>query len=156
MKKFFSILLMTFVAFTATAQSTATCPTTGENITITANGVMFTMVFVKGDTFTMGATAEQGSKADADEKPAHSVTLSDYYIGETEVTQALWMAVMGENNPSEYKGPGLPVELVSWEDCDFFIDKLNALTGMKFRLPTEAEWEYAARGGNKSHGYKYP
>lgn len=155
MKKFFSILLMTFVAFTATAQSTATCPTKGENITITANGVMFTMVFVKGDTFTMGATAEQGSKADADEKPAHSVTLSDYYIGETEVTQALWMAVMGENNPSEYKGPGLPVELVSWEDCDFFIDKLNALTGMKFRLPTEAEWEYAARGGNKSHGYKY-
>ena len=156
MKKLLSFLLMTLVACTVKAQDTTTATSsTGENITITANGITFTMVFVKGGSFTMGATAEQGNEAKADEKPAHNVTLSDYYIGETEVTQALWQAVMGDDNPSEYKGPGMPVELISWEDCESFIDKLNTLTGMKFRLPTEAEWEYAARGGNKSRGYKF-
>ena len=112
------------------------------------------MVFVEGGTFTMGATSEQGSDADSDEKPAHSVTLSDYYIGKYEVTQAQWKAVMG-NNPSYFKGDNLPVEEVSWNDCQTFVTKLNQLTGRKFRLPTEAEWEYAARGGNKSKGYKY-
>ena len=103
----------------------------------------------------MGATSEQGSDAESDEKPVHSVTLSDYYIGETEVTQELWTAVMG-NNPSYYSGnPKRPVEQVSWNDCQEFIKKLNRLTGKNFRLPTEAEWEYAARGGKKSLGYKY-
>ena len=103
----------------------------------------------------MGATSEQGSDADNDEKPVHSVALSDYYIGETEVTQELWQAVMG-SNPSRFGGyPKRPVEQVSWNDCQEFIKKLNQLTGMNFRLPTEAEWEYAARGGNKSKGYKY-
>ena len=102
----------------------------------------------------MGATAEQGSDAYTDEKPAHRVTLSDYFIGETEVTQALWQAVMG-NNPSEFKGDNRPVENANWNDCQTFIRKLNSLTGKQFRLPTEAEWEYAARGGNKSRGYKY-
>ena len=120
----------------------------------TLNGVTFTMVSVKGGTFQMGATSEQGSDASRDEKPAHSVTLSDYYIGQTEVTQALWKAVMG-SNPSYYKGNNLPVETVSWNDCQQFIEKLNQLTGKMFRLPTEAEWEHAARGGNKSRGYKY-
>ena len=80
--------------------------------------------------------------------------LSSYYIGETEVTQALWQAVMG-SNPSNFKGDNRPVECVSWDDCKTFISKLNSLTGMKFRLPSEAEWEYAARGGNKSQDYKY-
>ena len=102
----------------------------------------------------MGATSEQGSDADDDEKPAHQVTLSTYYIGETEVTQALWETVMGDN-PSKFKGAQRPVEMVSWEDCQKFIRKLSQLTGKNFRLPTEAEWEYAARGGNKSRGYKY-
>ena len=103
----------------------------------------------------MGATSEQGSDADNDEKPVHSVALSDYYIGETEVTQELWQAVMG-TNPSYHSGyPQRPVEQVSWNDCQEFIKKLNQLTGKNFRLPTEAEWEYAARGGNKSKGYKY-
>ena len=122
--------------------------------TFTVGGVSFTMKSVAGGTFTMGATSEQGSDAKSSEKLTHSVTLSDYYIGETEVTQALWQAVMG-SNPSEFKGSNLPVETISWKDCQEFIRKLNSMTGQKFRLPTEAEWEYAARGGNKSKGYKY-
>lgn len=102
----------------------------------------------------MGATKEQGSDAWDDEKPAHQVTLSDYYIGETQVTQALWKSVMG-NNPSYSKGDNLPVEQVSWGDAQEFIKKLNGVTGRTFRLPTEAEWEYAARGGKKSNRYRY-
>ena len=122
--------------------------------TITFNGVSFNMVRVEGGTFTMGATSEQGSDAYNKEMPAHQVTLSTYSIGETEVTQALWKAVMGKK-PSNWKGDNLPVEKVSWDDCQKFITKLNKLTGRRFRLPTEAEWEYAARGGSKSRGYKY-
>ncbi len=168
--------------------------------TITVKGVTFKMIRVQGGTFTMGATPEQGSDALKDAKPAHRVTLTSYYIGETEVTQQLWEAVMG-SNPSRFaakktdvsrssydafvadakqlntKRPGTvriptrqewdaamvtikgslkrPVEQVSWDDCQIFIQKLNQLTGKNFRLPTEAEWEFAARGGNKSRGYKY-
>ena len=123
--------------------------------TFTVNGVTFKMVAVEGGTFTMGATAEQGSDAYDSEKPAHQVTLSSYCIGETEVTQALWQTVMG-TNPSYFAGDlNRPVEQVSWNDCQTFINKLNELTGKTFRLPTEAEWEYAARGGKRSQGYKY-
>ena len=122
--------------------------------TFYANGVPFDMVEVRGGTFSMGATFEQGSVAENNEKPVHSVTLSSYYIGKTEVTQALWKAVMG-NNPSISKGDNLPVEYVSWDDCQEFIEKLNYLTGQNFRLPTEAEWEFACRGGNNSRDYKY-
>jgi formylglycine-generating enzyme required for sulfatase activity len=112
------------------------------------------MVKVERGTFPMGATPEQKG-FDYNERPVHSVTLSDYYIGETEVTQELWMAVMG-NNPSSFAGNAQrPVEMVSWDDCQTFISKLNALTGENFCLPTEAQWEYAARGGNKSKGYLY-
>ena len=125
-----------------------------EDLTFTVDGVSFNMVKVKGGTFTMGATSEQGSDAEDDEKPAHSVTLSSYYIGQTEVTQELWQAVMG-NNPSEFKGAKQPVEKVSWDDCQEFLRKLNQKTGKNFRLPTEAEWEYAARGGSRSQHYKY-
>ena len=96
----------------------------------------------------------RGSDAENDEKPVYSVTLSDYYIGKCEVTQELWETVMG-SNPSNFKGAQNPVEQVSWYDCQRFIRRLNSLTGMTFRLPTEAEWEYAARGGNKSLHYKY-
>ena len=90
------------------------------------------------------------------EKPIHQVTLTKgYYIGETEVTQELWTAVMG-SNPSYFSGnTQFPVECVSWNDCQTFIAKLNALTDETFRLPTEAQWEYAARGGNKSNGFLY-
>ena len=112
------------------------------------------MVRVEGGTFTMGATSEQGSDVFDDEKPAHQVTLSSFSIGKYEVTQEEWQAVMG-SNPSSFKGAKRPVENVSLEDCQEFIRKLNALTGKQFRLPTEAEWEYAARGGNRSRGYKY-
>ena len=125
-----------------------------QTITVKVNGVSFEMVYVEGGSFDMGATTEQGSEADTDEKPVHSVTLSDYYIGSCEVTQELWEAVMG-SNPSCFKGSQNPVERVSWNDCQNFIKKLNSLTGRTFRLPTEAEWEYAARGGNKSLHYKY-
>ena len=124
-----------------------------QNLTFTVDGVSFTMVYVPGGTFTMGATSEQGSDAWDDEKPAHSVTLRSYHIGQTEVTQALWTAVMG-SNPSEFRGDRRPVESVSWNDCQTFISRLNAKTGKNFRLPTEAEWEYAARGGH-SGGSKY-
>ena len=135
------------------------------------------MVLVKGGTFTMGATSEQSGDADGDESPAHQVTLSDFYISKYEVTQKLWLTVMYSNpsrsigharrrlhlcqipvcdNPSEFTGDlTRPVENVSWEDCQEFITKLNQMTGKNFRLPTEAEWEYAARGGNKSKGFKY-
>ncbi len=124
-----------------------------SNGTLTVNGIKYNMVWVEGGTFRMGATSEQGSEI-SDEKPVHSVTLSGYYIGKTEVTQALWQAVMG-SNPSYFEGDDLPVEQVSWDDCQEFIRKLNSLTGQNFRLPTEAEWEFACRGGNNSRGYKY-
>ena len=138
------------VATTATPATT----TTAGNRTFTVNGVSFEMIEVKGGTFTMGCTSEQGGDCDSDEKPTHSVTLSDYYIGKFEVTQELWQAVMG-NNPSRFMGNNHPVENVSWNDVQEFITKLNQKKGANFRLPTEAEWEYAARGGNKSKGYKY-
>lgn len=118
------------------------------------NKLINNMVYVSGGTFTMGATSEQGSDAEFYEKPTHSVTLSSYYICKYEVTQALWRAVMG-SNPSKFIGDNLPVEQVSWYDCQTFINRLNSYTGRNFRLPTEAEWEFAARGGNYSRHYKY-
>ena len=128
----------------------------------TVNGVTFTMVRVEGGTFTMGATSEQ-TDANKWEKPAHQVTLSDYYIGQTEVTQALWKAVMGATPTTdgyqwedEYGlGDNYPARSISYEDVQTFIARLNKLTGRTFRMPTEAEWEYAARGGSKSKGYVY-
>lgn len=126
-------------------------PGTTSGNTFTVNGVNFTMVLVEGGTFQMGNT---DSDAYNSEKPVHQVTLSSFSIGQTEVTQELWEAVMG-SNPSYFKGAKLPVEKVSWDNCQTFITKLNALTGKQFRLPTEAEWEFAARGGNSSKGSKY-
>lgn len=120
--------------------------------TFTVNGISFDMIYVEGGTFMMGSN-DDGSWVS--EKPVHQVTLSGYYIGKYEVTQDLWQVVMGEN-PSHFKNnPKNPVECVSWNDCQIFVKKLNELTGMHFRLPTEAEWEFAARGGNRSSGNKY-
>ena len=134
--------------------------TPSANPSFTVNGVSFTMIAVEGGTFKMGAQSSDygGDNYDtvaySKESPVHDVTLSSYYIGETEVTQELWEAVMG-STPYYSSYPQRPVERVSWNDCQEFITKLNELTGENFRLPTEAEWEYAARGGNKSQGYKY-
>ncbi len=122
--------------------------------TFTVGGVTFKMIPVSGGTFMMGARDGEPS-AGSYEKPLHQVTLSSFSIGETEVTQALWLAVMG-TNPSYFTGDlNRPVEKVSWNDCQTFITKLNQMTGGNFRLPTEAEWEFAARGGNQSVGYIY-
>ena len=125
-----------------------------ENKEQVLENLISNMIFVEGGTFTMGATSEQGLYAYKSEKPTHLVTLSGFYIGKNEVTQEEWQIIMG-SNPSQYKGSKRPVENVSWEDCQIFIRKLNETTGLCFRLPTEAEWEYAARGGKRSRGYKY-
>lgn len=135
----------------------------GANKVFTVHGVTFTMVFVESGSFTMGATAEQQEPFD-DEKPPHRVTLTkDFYIDETEVTQALWKAVMGftptASGPQWSTANGLgddfPAYNISYEDVQQFISRLSSLTGAQFRMPTEAEWEYAARGGSKSKGYQY-
>lgn len=133
-----------------------TPPTTGETITISIPGTSesFEMVLVKPGMFEMGATPEQNSREE-DENPVHWVKISKpFYIGETEVTQALWEAVMG-SNPSSFPNPQNPVETVSWSDAQRFINRLNGLTGKTFSLPTEAQWEYAARGGHKSQMHKF-
>ncbi len=135
------------------SQSSSSSSSLGT-LVIPVNGVNIEMVKVEAGTFQMGATSEMQNPWD-DEKPVHQVTLThDYYIGKYEVTQALWQAVMGKN-PSSFKGDNLPVENVSWDDCQEFIKKINSLTHRTFRLPTESEWEYAARGGKKSQGYQY-
>ncbi|HWR94938.1 MAG TPA: formylglycine-generating enzyme family protein [Flavobacterium sp.] len=115
------------------------------------------MVFVEGGTYIMGCTDEQGNDCEDDEKPLHKETLSSFYIGKYEVTQRLWRAVMGNNRNKSFNAgcDECPVENVNWNDIQDFIRKLNTLTDSTFRLPTEAEWEYAARGGKRSKGYKY-
>lgn len=145
--------------------------------TFTVQGVSFKMILVEGGNFYMGAERgeriiEKGlnwskiridptvqnydEEADDNESPVHLEHLSDYYIGETQVTQELWQAVMG-NNPSHFKGADRPVENVSWDECQEFITKLNSFFPDRpfFCLPTETEWEYAARGGVKSQYSKY-
>ena len=123
-------------------------------ITIQVGNVSFEMVKVEAGSFTMGCTSEQSDCYD-DESPYHRVVISnDYYIGKFEVTQELWEAVMG-TNPSYFKGFDKPVESVSWNEAQEFCAELSRMTGRRFRLPTEAEWEYAARGGNKSTSAKF-
>ena len=152
MKNVFRPFISVIVVATNTFQS---CNTISDR-EFEVNGVKFKMIAVEGGSFMMGATPGQGDDARENEKPAHKVTVDDFLIGETEVTQELWFAVMG-NNPShfKYKDGNYPVENVSWYDVQEFIKKLNEITGQQFRLPFEAEWEYAARGGKKSTDKKY-
>ena len=127
---------------------------TGGNVVIKVNGVSFKMIKVEGDVFRMGSDGYLFDVVE-DETPTHNVLLSTFYIAETEVTQELWNAVMIDNPSSQTGSDRLdfPVETVSWDDCQAFIDSLNAITGRKFSLPTEAQWEYAARGGIKKNDY---
>ncbi len=144
MKILILLIIMTIVPLEMAAQTKRT---------FKVKGVQFNMILVEGGTFMMGAQ-HGDSDADADEV-RHEVTLTSYYIGETEVTQALWEAVMPKNR-SKHRGNGQwPVEYVTYGMCKEFIARLNELTGQHFRLPTEAEWEYAARGGRKSKGFRY-
>ena len=153
MKKIVFLVLTCLVCIGVQAQN--------NDQTITVKNTSFTMKYVKGGTYMMGYTSEQVHGV-ANEKPAHKVTVSDFYIGETEVTQELWLAVM-DSAPSTNGGwteefglgDDYPAYRVSWNDALKFIKKLNEMTGKTFRLPTEAEWEYAARGGYKSGGYRY-
>ena len=141
-------------------------PVRFANYTETVNGLNIEMIAVQGGTFTMGCTGEQGGECDNDERPAHQVTVSDFYIGKFEVTQAQWRAIMGTTVrqqrdkantswPMRGEGDNYPIYYVSWQEAQEFISRLNTTTGKQYRLPTEAEWEYAARGGSKSQGYKY-
>lgn len=131
------------------APEVSAVPNTGFfNGVLVVNGVEYPMVYVTGGTYNMG------NDLFSDQKPVHAVTLNAFYMGKYEVTQALWEAVMG-SNPSYNEGKNLPVEKVTWEDCQLFLQKLNALVGQNFKLPTEAQWEFAARGGNFSKGYEY-
>ena len=121
-----------------------------QNLRTTVNGAPIEMIEVKGGTFMMGDQTRQNQDA----LPLHRVTLSSYYVGRTEVTQKLWTAVMGYND-SNFKGDYRPVENIDYEEIQTFLKKLNEATGINFRLPTEAEWEFAARGGLHSMGYVY-
>jgi len=121
-----------------------------------ADRIVSNMVRVEGGTFKMGATSEQGKDAYDWEKPKHKVNIThDFYIGRYPVTQEEWTVIMDKNPSQCKKHPNNPVDCVSWDDCQLFIERLRELTGKQFRLPTEAEWEFAARGGKQSEGYKY-
>ncbi len=137
-----------------TAADESTASKALPELIVSVRGIDFKMVRVEGGTFMMGATPEHAMKANYDERPAVTVNLSSFWIATTLVTQQLWQAVMGEN-PSFFEGEDLPAERMTWHECQDFINRISSETGLDFRLPTEAEWEYAARGGRLAHGYAW-
>lgn len=158
MKQTFIILtFILFLSYLVACNKDKSEPVSTESITFTVNGEDFEMVLVEGGTFMMGGTSEQGNDSEKNEKPPHEEKVDTFYIGKYEVTQKLWNAVIGAgHNQSSNSGcDDCPVEQVSWNDAQVFVTKLSILTHKPFRLPTEIEWEYAARGGNRSKGYKY-
>ena len=133
-----------------------TIPDSLQVLRFEVNNIPFTMQRVEGGVFIMGGTREQHREAISTDLPAHTVALNAYYIAHTEVTQALWQAVMPEwQFVDDWNNPNHPITNVSWTECQLFIQRLSQLTNMPFRLPTEAEWEFAARGGNQSEGYRF-
>ena len=124
------------------------------NKLISVNGVSFLMIKITGGEFEMGGTEEQGKDSSFTEKPVHKVIVEDFHMSDTVVTQKLWRVVMGKHQ-SQFKGDNRPVTNVSYNDCMEFVRRLSSITGNNFRLPTEEEWEFAARGGNNSSTYKY-
>lgn len=149
----FIFLLIT--TYSCSQKESSSKPVHEYNISV--NGETIEMVLVEGGTFNMGCTPEQEEDALDNEKPVHSESVESFYIGKYEVTQKLWNAVLGTeyNNSHNTKCEDCPVENVSWDDAQAFIARLTILTKKKFRLPTDIEWEYASRGGNRSKGYKY-
>lgn len=115
---------------------------------LTDKNIVVNMIYVKPGTFMMGCNSEQDANCTYNEKPVHEVTMDGFYISHTEVTQALWQEVMGTNPSAFQSGGNYPVDKISWNDCQVFVQRLNQLTGMHFDIPTEAQWEYAARGGH--------
>lgn len=169
MKKILLIMLVCLLALAACNEKDEPTPDKNAIESFTVNGVSFNMVKLKGGSLTMNMELPLTPTVVLYQDSTLDVTLADYSIGQTEVTQALWQAVMG-NNPSYFSSNEIfmveksrefeddlnrPVEWVSWDDCQTFVEKLNELTGRHFRIPTEAEWEFAAKGGNKTHGYPY-
>ena len=155
------VLTLFALIFSCAGVLSAQTQGTGNRV-FTVNHIPLKMVFVKGGNMQLGCTESRDDSCKAREIPCHTVTLTDFYIGETEVTQAQWMAVMGrDNNPSYWKGNTLPVERVSWAECQRFVARLNKSLaaelpeGYRFSLPSEAQWEYAARGGLKSADTRY-
>lgn len=154
--KYIPTIICLLLSLHSNGQQVQTDPSTG-NQRWTVKGVEFTMISVPGGSFTMGKEDDSYNAyySENDSKPVHRVTLSSFHIGQTEVTQALWQAVMGKN-PSSFKGDlDLPVENVSWNDCQKFISKLNRITGASSRLPSEEEWVFAARSGNLDSQMEY-
>lgn len=155
------ILLLGFFALVISppcvfARSKNLIPDSLQVLHFQVDNICFDMQRVEGGVFVMGGTPEQHKEKISTDLPTHTVSLDAYYIASTEVTQALWNAVMPEwFVSSEWNTPTLPITDVNWYDCQEFIHRLDSITGMPFRLPTEAEWEFAARGGNESKGYRF-
>lgn len=134
-------------------------PDSLQVIDTAVNGIPLRMRRVEGGSFVMGATSDQFDRDLYSDKPAHLVFLAPFYIAETEVTYQLWHSVMPEHESLHYDHyrlyPNHPVSYVSWIDCQEFVRRIDSITGLPFRLPTEAEWEFAARGGNMSRHYRF-